>query len=131
MSFIDAIAAQAVKAALPFFPDRVTFYRPSRSGDTVGGSSNTPVATTPPSIPCVYDPASGSEREQAGKPVSGNAYMLTIPATYGSSLVDLDSRCSAVVAANVTTGQPARTFQIKSIGRVCGAIIQLLVTIEE
>lgn len=131
MSLIDQIAATAVKASLPFFTDTVTFYRTSQVKGSAGGNTTSEAATTPTSVPCVYFPASGSEREMAGKVISGNAYVITVPATYNSVIVDVDAKCKAVVAANTTTGQPSRTFLVEAPGRVLGAIIEILATLEE
>jgi hypothetical protein len=130
MSIMNAVM-QGVKAALPVFPDRVTFYRISQAKGSAGGNLPSEAATNPSNIPCVYDLASGSERQLAGKAISGTAYMLTVPATYNATVVDVDAKCKAVVAANSITGQPQRTFQIHWVGRVVGAIVQVLASLEE
>lgn len=111
------------------FPDTVTFSRPSSATDSVGGVTKTLSENSPEDIPCRYRPASGDEIQRSNKVLSKMAYMLFVPGRYEAELIDVDAKCSAVVAAR-DSGEPSRTFNIQWVGRYEGVEIQLLATLE-
>src|SRR5687768_13162181 len=104
----NRLAVRVGHSASRRFADTVTFKRLTQTKGTAGGNiSPATVSATPSSVPCRYRPASGSERELAGKTISGAAYMIFVPAQYSSALIDVDSKCQAVIAAR--SGSPAET----------------------
>lgn len=127
---LQEIIDLAVVTVLPFMEDRVTFQRPTVSTDTAGGHTQSPASTVPAGVPCVIDTATPNQRALLGdKVIKGTLYALLIPAQYGSVIVDLDSRCDAVVAARGVNGE--RTFHVQGIDRIAGAIVTVLASKEE
>lgn len=129
-ALVNRLAVRIGNSASRRFVDTVTFKRPSNTADAVGGVTTTLANTTPTTVPCRYRPASGSERSVGDKVISGNAYMIFVPAQYSSSLIDVDAKCQAVIASR-TSGEPSRTFHIHAIERYEGVEIAILATLEE
>ena len=133
MSTAAAFNSMAVAygvAAAAMFPDTVTFKRATSTVDTVGGVTTSLANTTPASVPCRYRPARENERTLASRTISGNLYMIFVPAQFSSALVDVDAKCDAVIAAR-TSGEPARTFHVQGVGRYEGLEIRIPASIEE
>jgi hypothetical protein len=128
-----AMASAYGTVAAAMYGDTVTFRRPAISKGSAGGNlAGSPTATTPASIPCRYRPASGREIQLAGKPVSGTAYMIFVPAQFSSQLVDVDGECQAVIAARGgDLGEPSRSLQVQWIGRDRGIETHVLASSEE
>lgn len=122
-----AVALGVMTAAQ--WPDSVTFNRPTNTVDTVGGITTTTAATTPASVPCRYRPLTAKELEIASKRQSEADYAIFVPAQYSSSLVDVDAKCDAVIAAR-SGGEPARTFKLYGVSRFEGLEIEILCSLE-
>lgn len=114
------------------FPDTVTFRRPLNAKDSAGGNvvDATGNPTSPQSVPCLIRPTTGRERIQAGKPISGNFYLITIPNNFDDQLVDVDSSCLAQVAARAG-GEEGRAYNIHAIERFEGLTVRLFCSLEE
>lgn len=112
------------------WPFRVTFKRATTTKGTSGGNLVANPAAIASDIPCIYRPSSGSERELAGKPIAGISYTLFVPGQHESSLVQVDSECTATIAAT-TGGEPERTLNVIAPLRRMGLMILVLCSIEE
>lgn len=120
----------AVERMIPFMLDSVTFSRPTVSTDTSGGHTAS-YATVASEVPCAVAPAKRHDYKLivGEQPIAGSLYAIVCPAKSGSSVIDVDTSCSAVVAARA--GQAARTYKVQWLGRASVAAIKLLVTFEE
>jgi hypothetical protein len=123
------IRGKQVKAFAEY-PNRVTFNRPTNTVSAAGGVTASRAATSPSGVPCRYSPASGAEKSVSDKIVSGTAYMVHVPSFFSSSLVDVDARCDAVIAA-LPGGEPSLTLHVDWIGRHEDAEIKILASREE
>lgn len=129
----NRLAVRIAHSASRRFPDTVTFKRSTVTKGSAGGNLAPASAnTTPASVPCRYRPAGAGERELAGKAISGTAYMIFVPAQYSSALIDVDSKCQAVIAARSgSPAEPARTLNVQTVERYEGVEIAILATLEE
>lgn len=113
------------------FPDIITIKKSGPVRSAMGGhKTGAPATQEPAKIPCRYKPANGYQKTLAEKPISGTAYMFTIPGKFREQLVSVDSACQLDLAAR-KGGERARTMQIAWIGRLHGTKIQLMASIEE
>lgn len=130
MGQMNAMAQAYQGMAEAMYEDRVTFNISSITKSSSGGNivgSPSPVAS---SIPCRPPrPASGKEIQSAGKTIAGTAYVIAVPAMYQDELVEVDSECTAVVAAR-NGGEVSRTFNVVAPLRKSGIEIEVLATIE-
>jgi len=127
---LQAAIDSAVSASLFAMEDRVTFQRFTNTSATDGGLKTSTANTTPTSIPCVYFPANPKKAEQfqiGNEQIVGMLYIITLPSQYGSVAVDVDSNCQASIAARGVEG--TKTFQVRGINRIAGALIEVLATI--
>lgn len=133
MTMFNSMASAFSVMTAAMYSDVVTFKRSTVTKGTAGGNlAGAPANTTPASVPCRYRPASGSERELSGKTLSGTAYMIFVPAQYSSALIDVDSKCQAVIAARSgSPAEPARTMNVQTVERYEGIEIAVLATLEE
>lgn len=109
--------------------DTVTFSRPTNIKDAVGGITSSFGATTPASIPCKYEPYTGKQFQVGEKIISETSYVIKVPAYYSAALVDVDGKCTAVIAAR-SGGEPARTFSVDYVHRLEGIEIQIYASLE-
>lgn len=131
MSMFNTMAVAFGTMTAAMYTDTVTFKRSGVTKGSAGGNIiGSPTNNTPANVPCRYQPASASERELAGKAISGTAYMIYVPAQFSSALIDVDSKCQAVIAAR-SGGEPARTMNVQTVERFSGLEIALLATLEE
>ena len=133
MSTTQAFNSMAVAfgvATAASYPDLVTFQRPTNTAGTDGGLKTSLANTSPASIPCRYRPATVNEKTISNERVAGALYAIFVPAQYSSSLIDVDAKCDAVIAAR-SGGEPARTFHTQGIMREAGLEIKVLASIAE
>ena len=133
MSTTQAFNSMAVAlgvAAAAMYPDLVTFQRPTSTAGTDGGLKTSLANTSPASVPCRYRPASDRENTIANMRVTGTLYAIFVPAQYSSSLIDVDGKCDALIAAR-SGGEPARTLHVSGIERGSGLEIKVMATFTE
>lgn len=126
---IDRLAASFGVRANRSFQDTVTFKRPANVASSVGGYTQTLANTAPASVPCKWEPYSGKQFQVGEKIISEQSYVIKVPATFSSSLIDVDAACQAVIAARAA-GEPARTFSVDYVERVEGIEIRVFCSLE-
>ena len=110
------------------FPDTLTVQGETTSSDSGGGyyvSANSNVYT---SVPCAYEPFSGSKVDANGKLLSVAYYKVTLPTHQSGSKITLDPKYRLVV--NARGNEPAKTFRIESIADDAGVVFEVTCTRE-
>jgi hypothetical protein len=107
-------------------PDTCTIQAIAPVSDGAGGFTQGTPTSAYTSVPCAYEPLSGSRFDINGKLLSTNAYKVTLPThTSAGTRINLDPTIHRVVTA--TRGnEPAKTFRIMSIADDSGVVFEVL-----
>jgi hypothetical protein len=105
-------------------PDTCDVLRVTAASDGAGGQPARAAAPVGPTgIPCFYEPKKSWERTGADKLESVADYVVYLPVTHNSTLVEVAGRDQIRVAAR--GNQPARTFQVTGVEQIQGVIVQV------
>ena len=117
------------QVASAVFPDTLSITAETPVSDGGGGFSSSTTATDYSSIPCAYEPLSGTRADANGKLLSTEAFTVTIPTHYNlagtMTRINLNPTTHKLVVAS-RGNEPAKTFRIVSIADEMGVVFEVL-----
>jgi hypothetical protein len=98
------------------------------AADSYGKRVPNPVKVNSNSVPCFYQEMKGAERAEALQISASHAYTIFVPAYWAGAVVDVTEGDQLRVLAR--GDEPARTFEVASIGRNQGITLMIIASLE-
>ena len=106
-------------------PDTCTIQGTTETSDSGGGYYVASSDNDYTSVPCSYEPITGTRFDSAGKLLSTELYRVTLPThTSAGTRINLDPKEHRIVVT-ARGNEPAKTFRIVSIADVSGVVFEV------
>ena len=130
MSANDDIRAEVIDLFADEATDSFDVFRDTSqtTADAYGKRVPNPTKVNSVSIPCFYEQLKGGERAEALKISASHAYTIFAPAYWSGAVVDVTEGDQLKVLAR--GDEPARTFEVASVGRNQGITLVINASLE-